>query len=719
MSAPSRDPLHGVTLERMLEDLVAAYGWADLGQRIRIRSFNSDPSIASSLKFLRKTPWARDKVASLYQFLLRERARAKRVPVVAAPYGSWQSPISADLIASAGIRLGQIALAGRDIFWLEGRPEAQGRNVLVWCSADGTLQDLTAAPYNLRSRAHEYGGGALAVAKDAAYFTNDDDQQVYRLGTRREPRALTHAPGARHADLVVDSRRRRLIAVREQHTGDAEPVNSLVAIDLASGEARQLAGGHDFYSSPCLSPDGSRLAWLSWDHPNMPWDGCGLWCAELATDGSLGAPRRIAGSRDESIFQPSWSPQGVLHFVSDRSGWWNLYRSRDDAVEALQPMAAEFGMPQWAFGMSSYGFDSRGCIVCAYWQHGDAHLALLDTERGTFETIETPLRDIGEVRVGHDYVVLRGASASSAEAIVRIDLGSGEQAVLRSSSTASIDAGYLSMAESITFPTEGGLLAHAFYYAPYNRDCRGPADELPPLIVMTHGGPTGAASAALKWGVQYWTSRGLAVVDVNYGGSSGHGRAYRERLDGNWGIVDVDDAVNAARWLVERGRVDATRLAIRGSSAGGYTTLAALTFRDAFKAGTSLYGVSDLEALARDTHKFESRYLDRLIGPYPEAREVYRSRSPIHAIERLGSALLVLQGAEDRVVPPSQAQTIVEAVRAKGLPVAYLLFEHEQHGFRRVETIRRALEAELFFYGRVLGFTPADALAPLAIDNLP
>jgi dipeptidyl aminopeptidase/acylaminoacyl peptidase len=640
-------------------------------------------------------------------------------PPVTAPYGSWHSPISADLIASAGIRLGQIALAGRDIFWLEGRPEEQGRNVLVWWSADGAVQDLTGAPYNVRSRAHEYGGGALAVSKVAAYFTNDDDQQVYRLGARRQPRALTRTPGARHADLVVDSRRRRLIAVREQHTPGAEPVNSLVAIDVPSGAAQPLATGHDFYASPCLSPDGRRLAWLSWDHPNMPWDGSELWCATIGADGSLDVALRIAGGPDESIFQPSWSPQGELHFVSDRSGWWNLYRQRDGVVEALQPMAAEFGVPQWAFGMSTYGFDGRGRIVCTYWQDGDAHLAMLDAEHGSFEAIETPYRDIAEVRVGHDYVVLRAAGASSAEAIVRIDLGSGEQHVLRSSSAAPVDARYVSTAEAIAFPTGDGLEAHAFFYAPRNRDFRAPDGERPPLIVMTHGGPTGAASAALKWGVQYWTSRGLAVVDVNYGGSSGHGRAYRARLDGNGGIVDVDDAVNAAQWLAERGRVDAERLAIRGSSAGGYTTLAALTFRKAFKAGTSLYGVSDLEALARDTHKFESRYLERLVGPYPAARERYRERSPIHAIERLASALLVLQGAEDKVVPPSQAETMVEALRAKGLPVAYLLFEHEQHGFRRAETIRRALEAELFFYGRVLGFTPADTLAPLAIDNLP
>ncbi len=636
-----------------------------------------------------------------------------------APFGSWRSPITAELIAADSIRLGQIAVQGSDIYWTEGRPQEQGRNVLVRCSADGATADLTPAPFDVRSRVHEYGGGAFALLEDGCVFVNDADQQIHRRGADTRIDVLTRQIGMRYADMAVDESRQRLIAVREDHRAEpAEPVNTLVAIDLASGAQQILAEGHDFYSTPRPSPDGRQLAWLSWDHPDMPWDASTLWCAEFDAAGTLGAPRPIAGGSGESIFQPSWSPQGELHFVSDRSGWWNLYRLRCDEVEALQPMAAEFGVPQWAFALSTYGFDAAGRIVCTYWHDGDAQLAVLDPASGSFDAIATAYRDIAELQAAADFAVFMGGAPGSAAAIVRIDLASGEQRVLRDSSTVEVDPAYLSTAEAIRFPSTDGATAHAFFYAPKNRDFCAEAGARPPLIVMTHGGPTGASSVALKWTLQYWTSRGIAVVEVNYRGSSGYGRAYREALKGRWGVDDVDDAVAAARWLVEAGAADADRIAIRGSSAGGYTTLAALTFRDFFKAGTSLYGISDLEALARDTHKFESRYLDGLIGPYPAERERYRARSPIRHTERLNSALLLLQGAEDRVVPADQALRMADAVRAKGLPVAHLLFEGEQHGFRRAATIRRALEAELYFYARVFGFAPADRLAPIAIDNL-
>ncbi len=637
-----------------------------------------------------------------------------------APFGSWPSPVTAELIVGATIRLGQAALRGADILWTEGRPQEQGRNVLVQRGADGGLRDLNPAPFNVRTRAHEYGGGAFVVLADGVVFSHDDDQQLYRTDASGTPRPLTRDPDQRYADAIVDARRQRLIAVREDHrAGAVDAVATLVSIALDSGDVEVLAQGHDFFSSPALSPDGRRLAWLSWDHPNMPWDGSELWLADIAADGTLAAPRRVAGSATESIFQPMWSPRGELHFVSDRSGWWNLYRLRGDSVQPLHPMAAEFGTPQWAFGMALYGFDARGRIVCVYRQDGASRLATLDPESGAFDTLATPCCAIEELRVGADFAVFIGASATRPSALVRLDLNTGALEVLRESSGAQVADASLSRAEPVSFPTEGGLVAHAFFYAPANRDRRGPDGARPPLIVVSHGGPTSATDAAFKWSVQFWTSRGFALVDVNYGGSSGYGRAYRERLNGRWGVVDVDDSINAARFLIARGAVDPERVLIRGGSAGGYTTLCALTFRSFFKAGASHYGIGDLEALVRDTHKFESRYLDRLIGPYPAARALYRERSPIHHTERLASPMILLQGAEDKAVPPAQAQAMFDAVAAKGLPVAYLLFEGEQHGFRRAATIRRALEAELYFYGKVFGFVPADAIEPVEIRNLP
>lgn len=641
-----------------------------------------------------------------------------------APFGSWPSPVTAALIAGATIRLGQLALRGDEILWSEGRPQEQGRNVLVQRAADGSLLDLNPWPFNVRTRAHEYGGGAFValdeLGKGGAVFSHYDDQQLYHVEPGGMPRQLTRDADQRYADALVDPTRRRLIAVREDHrAGAADAVATLVGIALDSGAVEVLVQGHDFFSSPALSPDGRQLAWLSWDHPNMPWDGTELWLADVAADGSLGAARRVAGGAAESIFQPMWSPRGELHFVSDRSGWWNLYRLRGAAVQPLHPMEAEFGTPQWAFGMSTYGFDGAGRIVCCINQRGLSTLAILEPDSGRFDTLDTPFCAIEGLRVGADFAVFIGASATQPAAIVRLDLRTGAHEVLRASSTAEIDAAFVSRAEPISFPTEGGLQAHAFFYAPVNRDRCGPAGERPPLIVISHGGPTSASDAGFKWAHQYWTSRGFAIVDVNYGGSSGYGRAYRERLNGQWGVVDVDDSVNAARHLVARGAVNAERIAIRGGSAGGYTTLCALTFRNFFKAGASHYGIGDLEALATDTHKFESRYLDRLIGPYPAARALYRERSPIHHTERLASPMILFQGAEDKAVPPSQAQTMFDAVNAKGLPVAYLLFEGEQHGFRRAATIRRTLEAELYFYGKVFGFTPADAIEPVDIRNLP
>jgi dipeptidyl aminopeptidase/acylaminoacyl peptidase len=462
--------------------------------------------------------------------------------------------------------------------------------------------------------------------------------------------------------------------------------------------------GNDFYSSPRLSPDGRRLAWLAWNHPNLPWDGTELWLAEINDDGALGARRVIAGGATESIFQPEWSPDGRLHFVSDRTGWWNLYRYDNGQTEALCEIEAEFGMPQWGFRMATYGFASADEILCAFNEQGNWRLGLLDTRTRELSRIETAYTEINSLRVAGNRAVFCGGSPSDAMAVVELDIATRETTVLRRSSNLAIDAAYLSLPETIEFPTEGGLTAFAFFYAPRNRDYDAPANEKPPLIVFIHGGPTSAATTTLKLTIQYWTSRGLGVLDVNYGGSTGYGRRYRERLNGNWGVVDIDDCVNGARYLAEQGKVDGHRLIIRGGSAGGYTTLAALTFRNFFKAGASYYGISDLELLEQDCHKFESRYNHSLIGPYPESKELYRARSPIYFTDQLSCPIILFQGLEDKVVPPNQSEMLYEAARAKGLPVAYIAFAGEAHGFRQAANIKRSLDGELYFYSRVFGF---------------
>ena len=637
-----------------------------------------------------------------------------------ASYGSWKSPITSDLIVSETIGLGQIALDGQDVYWIEQRPTEGGRYVIVRRTPDGRTTDVTPPPFNARTRVHEYGGGAFTVADGTIYFSNFADQRLYRQDPGAEPRPITPEADLRYADGVFDRRRGQMICVREDHTDPGrEAVNTIVSLDLEGDDDGQvLVSGNDFYSSPRLSPDGSRLAWLTWNHPNMPWDGTELWVGELGGDGSLIQTERVAGGAAESIFQPEWSPDGVLHFVSDRTGWWNLYRWRDGQVEPVVEMEAEFGLPQWVFGLSTYAFESADRILCAYTRQGTWRLASLDTATGELEPIETPYTQIGGLRAAPGRVVFLAGSPTEPTSVVQLDLATRRFEVLRRSSEIEIDAGYLSTPQEIEFPTERGLTAHAFFYAPQNRDYAAPPGERPPLLVIIHGGPTAATSSTLNLGIQYWTSRGLAVLDVNYGGSTGYGRAYRQRLEGQWGVVDVDDCVNGARYLVEQGTVDGNRLAIRGGSAGGYTTLSALTFRDVFKAGASYFGVSDLEALTKDTHKFESRYLDRLVGPYPERRDLYRQRSPIHFTQRLSCPMILFQGLEDKVVPPDQAETMFEAVRAKGLPVAYLPFEGEQHGFRRAENIKRALDAELYFYSKVFGFELADAVEPVPIENL-
>jgi dipeptidyl aminopeptidase/acylaminoacyl peptidase len=642
-----------------------------------------------------------------------------------APYGSWKSPITSDLIVKESIGVGQIKIDGDDIYWIEMRPSEGGRQVVVRHSSDGVTTDVTPPGFNARTRVHEYGGGDYVVHNGVVFFSNFTDQQLFRQAPNSAPTLFTDPPDGevtdlRYADPAIDLKRNRVICVREDHRQkNREAVNELVAISIDNGDTKVLASGNDFYSSPRIGPDGRRLAWLTWNHPNMPWDGCELWVGEFASDGSLSDQQRVAGAIDESIFQPEWSPDGTLYFVSDRSGWWNISRAPGDgSIECVCQMEAEFGAPQWIFGLSTYAFESADRIICAFAERGIWHLGLIETETGKLDRIEAPYTDISYVCAASGRALFRAGSPTEPFSVIDFDLPARQAKVLRRQSKVTVDAGYYSRAEAIEFPTENGLTAHGFFYPPRNRDFDAPGDERPPLLVKSHGGPTSATVAVLMLGIQYWTSRGIAVLDVNYGGSTGYGRAYRERLHGAWGIVDVDDCVNGAKFLAAAGRADANRLMIDGGSAGGYTTLCALTFRDQFKAGASHFGVSDAEALAKETHKFESRYLDGLIGPYPERRDLYVERSPIYFTDRLSVPVIFFQGLEDKVVPPNQAEMMVDALRQKGVPVAYVAFPGEQHGFRRAENIKRSLDGELYFYGRVFGFELAEPLEPVKIDNL-
>ncbi len=641
----------------------------------------------------------------------------------AAPYGSWKSPITSDLIVSETVELGQIVIDGDNIYWTEGRPSEGGRYVIVRRATDGTIASVLPPPFNARTRVHEYGGGAYTVSEGTVFFSNFDDQRLYRLDAKGEPRPLTPDGEFRYADGVIDQRRGLMICVREDHTlSGREAVNTLVSLDVEDLEpARVLVEGNDFYSSPRISPDGTRLAWLTWNHPNLPWDGTELWVGELREDGSIGATTMVAGGGDVSVFQPEWSPDGILYFVSDPTGWWNIHRWRDGQTEIVYAMEAEFGLPQWAFGMTTYGFASENHIICAYNRHGTWYIADLYPNEGRLETVPTPFTDLtwSGIKVTPTHVAFGAGSPTESAAVRRYDLLARQLKVLRRSSDVTVDEGYISRPRAIEFPTENGLTAHGFFYPPRNCDVAGPEDEKPPLVVMSHGGPTGSTSSTLTLMVQYWTSRGFAVLDVNYGGSTGYGTEYRRRLNGQWGIVDVNDCVNGAKYLAERSEVDGDRLIIRGGSAGGYTTLAALTSRkNVFKAGASYYGLSELETFVKDTHKFESRYLETLIGPYPQRRDLYFDRSPINHTDRLSCPIIMFQGLEDKIVPPSQAEVMLDALREKGLPVAYVPFEGEQHGFRRAENIKRALDAELYFYSRVFGFELADPVEPVPIENL-
>ncbi len=740
-----------------------------------------------------------------------------------APFGSWRSLITSDLIVSQTMGFAGIASDGDAIYWLETRPQEGGRHVVVKYDRDGNTSDITPPGFNARTRVHEYGGGAFAVCDGSVYFANYKDQRIYKQADGQAPEPLTAQPpldcGYRFADLIVDHHQNRLICILEDHTsrpgkplphhsdagvqpasGDPKaslepklsdspgkrlrhhsdagglpaPSNSIVAISLdGTGTMTPLAAGADFYASPKLSADGTMLAWLSWEHPNMPWDGTELNIGAFDQNGLLTNQQVLAGGLDESIFQPEWGQDGHLYFVSDKTDWWNLYRLKitipastpgADAegtsappvasaafgsnesfgsgeagkmprlpggnadsgragfqpapTEALCPLDAEFGRAQWIFGYSTYAFSSPNILVCTFNRDGIWHLGKIDLIAKRFTEIPTEYTDIVWLKAVQNKIIFCAASPKKPQAIVLFDPQTGAIKELRLSTNLTFDPETISQPEIIDFPTTGGLIAHAFYYPPCNPEFVAAADELPPLIVKCHGGPTSAASTMLNLTIQYWTSRGFAVVDVNYGGSIGFGRQYRQRLYGHWGVVDLDDCVNAALYLVKKGVVDSTRLLISGGSAGGYTTLCALTFRDVFAAGASYYGIGDLVALCGEDHKFESHSTARLVAPYPQDKEVYIARSPLHNVEQLSRPIIFFQGLEDKVVLPSQTESMVEAMRERRLPVAYLSFAGEQHGFRQAATIKRCLESELYFYSSILGFKLAETIEPVPIENL-
>jgi dipeptidyl aminopeptidase/acylaminoacyl peptidase len=660
-----------------------------------------------------------------------------------APYGTWRSPISASLVATAGIALGWVQASGKDLYWVEMRPTEGGRYVIVRRTPDGQSTDVTPPGFNARTLVHEYGGGAYALSGSTVFFSNFDDQRVYRQEAGGdEPQPITPPPASpralRYADGRVTPDGRWLICVREAHHASGEVVNDLVAVPTSgAGEPICLAGGHDFYSSPRVSPDGLWLAWLEWDQPQMPWDGTELWRAELllpseecVASANMGAGRprldsrqKVAGGPNESVVEPSWDSAGRLHFVSDRSGWWNIYRCDERAAGgATQPrplhtLEAEFAKPHWVFGDRHYDHLGDGRIAAVYGIAGIDHFGIIDPEGGSLQELATGLTSMGHLCAAGGAVWMTAGGPRAGNAIVAVAPATGRPTVVRAGSTLNLDPDLISEPQPISFPTTGGAIAHALYYPPRNPAFSGPADARPPLVVDVHGGPTSAAEARLVLETQFWTSRGFGYVDVNYGGSSNYGRAYRERLKGKWGIVDVEDSIACARYLADRGEIDGERAAIRGGSAGGFTTLTALVFHDFFATGASYFGVAALEEFVGETHKYEARYLDGLLGPWPEARQIYHDRSPVNFADRTSRPILLLQGLEDAIVPPAQAEVFVAALEAKGLPYAYLAFEGEQHGFRRSQNIARALEAELAFYGAVLGFTPADQLPPLEIHN--
>ena len=641
------------------------------------------------------------------------------------PCGRWPSPITAGLVAQTAPAVNFLSVENDCLYWVESRPWDAGRNVIMCRNANGEVMDLLPPPFSHHSRVHEYGGRAYVVNRGVLYFIHALDQRLYALCLSADatPRALTPSSNWRFADLIVDDHRHRIIAVGECHPENGEPANMLVSLQMdpihdAENTPQPIIHQADFYAYPRLSPDGKTLCWIQWCHPQMPWDGTELWLGTMAPDGTLMHSHQVAGDHQEAIMQPIFSPDGDLYFVSDHSNWWNLYcitspnSSNSAAAAPILKRSAEFAAPLWQLGVTYFDFIDAQTVGCLFSAEGVWSAAIFDIESETLNIAKTPYSHFHSACCFHGNLVCVAANAQEAQCIIRFDktddsghlnqytsLYTPENASdTRTVSPPSITKEDLSFPESVIFPSADGTFAQGFFYPPTNADYHVRENELPPLLVMCHGGPTSSTSSQLSLKIQYWTSRGFAVFDLNYRGSSGFGRGFRQALNHNWGMADVEDTRYAVNHLVAEGWVDPQRCAIRGGSAGGYTVLATLTFTQTFKAGASLYGIGDLETLARDTHKFESRYLDGLIGPYPQCRERYVQRSPVHHADQLECPVIFFQGLKDRVVPPNQAQMMVHALRQKGIRAEHITYPEEGHGFKDASVIVHALETELAFY---------------------
>ena len=635
------------------------------------------------------------------------------------PFGTWPSPVDAELASVGELRLGEVRADGSDLYWIEGRPSEGGRSTLMR-RRDGDIAELTPAPFNPRSRVHEYGGGAFCVAPGEddtpgrVFFVHFADQNLYEVRQGDEPRRITDGDSQeRFGDLTWDGA--ALLAVRELHPARSnegeEPRNDLVQVDVESGALTVLHTGYDFYAGPRQSGHG-RLAFLAWDHPNMPWDGTQLFVAEHPPGGALANVTTVAGGVSESVVQPEWDGDSLV-FASDASGYWNLHAWDETGIAHILNDDAEYAGPAWGLGSHWYVVAAPGLIVARRVENGRQGLVIVDRERGFASPIDAPYDSFGSLARTEGGIACVGGRSNAPGELGIIDIATGNVATVAGGGELPVTGDVVSAAERITFPTTLGD-CHAWFHPPRNGSLHGMSGEHPPLLVITHGGPTGSASQDLSWRTQYYTSRGWAVANVDYGGSTGYGRAYRQRLEGGWGVVDVDDCVACVRHLAAHGRIDPARAAIRGGSAGGYTTLAALAFADAFRAGASHYGIGDLRALASDTHKFESRYVDRLV-----AAEDIERRSPIRHADQIDCPVIFFQGTEDRIVPPNQTENMRAALAERGVPVACLLFEGEGHGFRRAENIRAAITTEYAFFARVFGFAPPDDAPEFEIENQP
>jgi len=653
----------------------------------------------------------------LYWTLLAVAAMtgAHAAPVV-APYGSWASPLGAQVLSRGRVGISDLRSVDGHLYWTETIPAAGGISGLFSTATSAEGVRISPEGANVRTRVHEYGGASFVAARGQIFYSNFTDQRLYSLGADGKANAITPA-GYRYADCVFAPDSAALICVREDHSDARNVRNAIVRIPLPDGGAGEvLFGDSDFVAYPRLSPDGKRLAFISWNHPNMPWDGTQLHVAQLGKSG-LEQVTTVAGGAAESVMEPQWDADGTLYFISDRSGFWNLYASKGPQIRAVWKRDAEFATPLWNLGQANYVLLGDGQAVAKFSERGTDKLAVIDLQHGKGRVLDLPYVEFNQLaRVDSRHIAALVGSIDAPYGIMRIDIEHPGAIMIRSSGTTPLPKESVSIPKAIDYPTANGEVAHALYYAPRNAGFVAPPGTLPPLLTFVHGGPTAQATPSFAGRIQFWTSRGFAVVDVNHRGSSGYGRVFRSKLNGTWGVVDVEDSIAAVRYLIKTGAADPAHTAISGGSAGGYTVLNALSTSDVFKAGADYFGISDITALAQDTHKFESRYLDSLIGPYPAARSVYENRSPLNHLDGFKVPLIVLQGADDPVVPPNQSEKIVDALRKRGVPVAYLLFPGESHGFRKPENITRSLEAELSFYGQVFGFKPADALPPLKIE---